>query len=137
MSNRPGLDALLPKNRLRVHDTRWTYVFKTTERTRMFNGTIDFLPFDPNGRMVYIGSANQIEHAFIILVPRNQVGRAASDVGTEVYKNIAPMDARTARAVFVMLAHMLGRVRARATYAPEYPPIEKDSDISEYMWNNL
>ena len=103
----------------------------------MFNGSIDFLPFDPDGRMVYIGSVRQIEHAFLILVPRNQVGRAASDVGTKVYKKIAPMDARTARAVFVMLAYMLGRIGARATYAREYPPIEKDSDISEYMCNIL
>ena len=106
MSNRPGLDALLPKNRLTGHEPLWTYVFRTNQRGRMFNGSIDFLPFDSDGRMVYIGSVRQIEHAFLILVPRNQVGRAASDVGTKVYKKIAPMDARTARAVFVMLAYI-------------------------------
>ena len=92
MSNRPGLDALLPKNQLTGHEPLWTYVFRTNQRGRMFNGSIDFLPFDPDGRMVYIGSVRQIEHAFLILVPRNQVGRAASDVGTKVYKKIAPID---------------------------------------------
>ena len=137
MSNRPGLDALLPRCRLPGTDPLFTLKLVTNQRRRCFYGTIDWLPFDPTGRLLYIGSVRQIEHAFLILVPREQVGRPCDDSGMKVYKDVSPMDAKSSRALFVMLGHMLDRIGHRAIYSREYPPIEKDSDISEYLCNIL
>ena len=98
--NRMGLDAIMPN----MSDPRarfeplWTFKLMTDRRYMQFNGTVDFLNWDPNGRFVYIGVVRQVEHVYLVLVPKECMGDDVKASGAPSYKHIQPMDARAVRA---------------------------------------
>ncbi|KAI1782289.1 hypothetical protein LXA43DRAFT_1104341 [Ganoderma leucocontextum] len=138
MGNRVGLDAILPnmEDPVAHYDPQWTFKLMTDRRYLQFNGTIDFLSFEPHGHLVYIGVARQVEHGWLVMVPRTLVGTPVDRAGAISYKNIRPMDARSARAVFVMLAFMLSKINYRDIHVTRrYPKLDSDKDISEFALN--
>ncbi|TBU21088.1 hypothetical protein BD311DRAFT_812685 [Dichomitus squalens] len=139
VSNRIGLDALLPNTTIpRVRfDPNWTFRMSVDQRHRPFQGDIDFLPFDPNGRVVYLGSVRQHEHVYVVFTPRIYVGRTSSPDERTVYKGIKTMDSRSARAVFVMLGYMLSKINYRTLLFQDYPDLDSDQGISEFVCNIL
>lgn len=140
MGNRVGLDAILPNmgDHFARYDPQWTFKLTTDRRSMQFNGTIDFLNYEPHGRMVYIGAVRQVEHAWLIMVPRTAIGAPVNPIGVPSYKAIRPMDAKSARAVFMMLAYMLAKINySNIQVKRRYPSIETDKEISEFANNIL
>lgn len=134
-----GLDAILPNMRDAVarYDPQWTFSLKTDRRSMQYNGTIDFLNYEPHGRMVYIGAVRQVEHAWLMMVPRTAIGAAINTAGVPSYKSIRPMDSRSVRAVFMMLAYMLSQIKYSHVHVRRrYPSLEDDKEISEFA-NNI
>ena len=103
-----------------------------------FNGTVDFLNYEPHGRFLYIGVAREVEHGWLVMVPRDQVGAVFNPATAMSHKNIRPMDARSVRAVFVMFAYMLSRINYSTIHnALRFPSLDSDKDVSEYDQNLL
>ena len=139
IGNRIGLDAVLPNMTLNPDAYNPDYVFTLSpnERYRHFHGDIDFLPFNPNGRIVYVGSVRQSESVYIVMVPRNQIGRTVGVGHKAVFKKVKIMDAKSARGLFVMLAYMLAKINFKAIIGGRYPSLESDEAISEFACNIL
>lgn len=138
--NRCGLDAILPNmdEPDGRYDPQWTFRLMTDRRYMKFNGTVDFLNYEPHGRFLYIGQARQCEHAWLVLVPRAQLGVHFNADTAISYKSIRPMDPRTVRAVFMMLAFMLSRINYSDIHITNpYPSLDSDKEISEYEDNIL
>ena len=140
MGNRVGLDAVLPNmsDPEARYDPDWTFRLTTDRRHMQFNGTVDFVSWDPHGHFVYFGVARQVEHAYIVMVPKTAIGVGVDPAGVPSYKHIRPMDARSARAVFIMLAFMLAKINYSDLQTKNpYPSLDSDQDISEYENNIL
>ncbi|KAM5539827.1 hypothetical protein V8D89_006640 [Ganoderma adspersum] len=140
MGNRVGLDAVLPNmsDPLAHYDPLWTFKLTTDRRYMQFNGMINFVKFDPHGLLVYIGIARQVEHAYIMMVPRTAIGAPVDPLGVPTYKRVRPMDARSVRAVFMMLAYMLAKINYSNIQARNpYPKLDSDKEISKYANNIL
>ena len=138
--NRTGLDAMLPNmsDPQARYEPLWTFKLTTDRRYMQFNGTVDFLNWDPHGRFVYIGVVRQVEHVYLVMVPLESMGAAVNPAGVPTYKHIAPMDARGVRAVFMMLAYMLSKINfSNIQVANRYPSLDSDKEISEYANNIL
>ena len=140
MGNRMGLDAMLPNmsDPVARYDPLWTFQLRTDRRSMQFNGTIDFLNWAPSGHFLYIGVVRHFEHVYLVMVPRTAIGAPVNPLGVPTYKKIAPMDARSSRAVFMMLAFMLSRINYSTIQVQNrYPSLDSDRDISEYANNIL
>ncbi|KAI0362929.1 hypothetical protein BV20DRAFT_1058511 [Pilatotrama ljubarskyi] len=128
-----GLDPALPNLRAPgvEEDPTWRFFLRPDRRHYDYRGDRKPIGIDPQGRMVYFGQTRSAEDVWLLVAPRESVGRTPmSDLTFS--EGSTRMSSKDVRVAMALLAWMLEKINYGAIVVPPpYPNIESDAAFYE------